>query len=81
MAGGDGFEIGKQILPATEISAEPTTFTLLVLRDPEPARAPETSLRSGNNLRLIFGGAVIELTTDIPAVRTADIVHALGASS
>jgi transposase len=72
---------GKMVLPAADMAAEPVTFVQLVLCEPGPAQAPETSPRSDDNLRLIFGDVVIELASETPAARIAEIVHALGASS
>jgi len=37
--------------------------------------------QSGGGLRLIFGDVTIVLAADTPAVRIAEIVHALGAPS
>ena len=72
---------GKLVLPAAETATEPTTFAPLVLCDPEPPQAPEPSPLPDDKLRLIFGDVAIELAADTTAVRIAEIVHALGASS
>src|SRR6056297_1188995 len=72
---------GKLVLPAAEVAAEPTAFAPLVLCEPEPPRAPEPSPQPDDKLRLIFGDVALELAADTPAVRIAEIVHALGASS
>lgn len=72
---------GRLVLPAAEMADEPVTFAPLVLCEPGPPQAPETSPHSDDKLRLIFGGVAIELAADTPAARIAEIVHALGASS
>ncbi len=72
---------GKLVLPAAETTTAPTTFAPLMLCDPEPPQAPEPSPQPNDKLRLIFGDVAIELATDTPAVRIAEIVRALGASS
>ncbi|MGC9523748.1 MAG: IS66-like element accessory protein TnpA [Anaerolineae bacterium] len=72
---------GKLVLPAAEMADEPTAFAPLVLCDFEPPRAPDPSPQPDDSLRLVFGDVTIELAADTPAVRIAEIVRALGASS
>lgn len=72
---------GELVLPADEAATEPTTFAPLALCDPEVPQAPKPSPQPDDKLRLIFGDVAIELAADTPAVRIAEIVHALGASS
>ena len=72
---------GKLVLPATEIADEQVTFAPLVLCEPEPPQAPEPSTQPDDKLRLIFGDVTIELSASTPAVRIAEIAHALGVSS
>ena len=73
---------GKLVLPAAEMSEEPTA-----LRAARPVRAgaPAGAAALGGSwttsLRLVFGDVAITLAADTPAVRIAAIVHALGASS
>ena len=69
---------GKLVLPAAEPTEESTAFAPLVRCDPEPPRAPELSGQSNDSLRLVFSDVTIELAAGIPAVRIAEIVHALG---
>jgi transposase len=66
---------GKLVLPAAEMSDEPTAFAPLVLCEPQP------SAQLDDSLHLVFGDLTITLAADTPAVRIAEIVHALGASS
>ena len=72
---------GKLVLPAAEETEEPTAFASLVLCEPQPPQAREASSHSGGLLRLVVGDVTIELAADTPAVRIAEIVQALGASS
>ncbi|MBO9463187.1 transposase [Labrenzia sp. R5_0] len=72
---------GKLILPAAKTAEEPTAFAPLVLCEPSAARAQEAPPRSDYVLRIVFGDVTIDLAADTPAVRVAEIVHALGASS
>jgi transposase len=72
---------GRLVLPAAEPVGEPPAFAPLVLRDPELQQTPRPSPQSGGGLRLIFGDVTIVLAADTPAVRIAEIVHALGAPS
>lgn len=72
---------GELLLPAAEVTAEPTAFAPLVLCEPEPPRVPEPSPNPDDTLRLIFGDVALDLAADTPAVRIAEIVHALGAPS
>ncbi|WP_274963248.1 IS66-like element accessory protein TnpA [Thioclava electrotropha] len=72
---------GKLVLPAAEMSDEPTAFAPVVLCEPKPPQAPQPSRQSDDSLRLVFGDVTIALAADTPAVRIAEIVHALGASS
>ncbi|CTQ47593.1 IS66-like element accessory protein TnpA [Roseibium aggregatum] len=72
---------GKLILPAAETAEEPTAFAPLVLCEPAAAQAQEFPSRSTDMLHIVFGDVTIDLAADTPAVRIAEIVHALGASS
>lgn len=72
---------GKLVLPAAGMADEPVTFAPLVLCEPEPPLAPESSPQPDDKLRLIFRGVAIELAANTPAARIAELVHALGASS
>ncbi|OOY02665.1 transposase [Thioclava sp. F28-4] len=72
---------GKLVLPAAEMSDEPTAFTPVVLCEPKPPQASQPSGRSDDSLRLVFGDVTIALAADTPAVRIAEIVHALGSPS
>lgn len=72
---------GKLVLPAAEMSDEPTAFAPLVLCEPEPPQAPQPSGQLDDSLRLVFGDVTIALAADTPAVRIAEIVHALGVPS
>ena len=72
---------GKLILPAAETAEEPIAFAPLVLCEPAVAQAQEVPSRSAHMLRIVFGDVTIDLAADTPAVRIAEIVHALGTSS
>ncbi|TNF18388.1 MAG: IS66 family insertion sequence hypothetical protein [Rhodobacteraceae bacterium] len=72
---------GKPVLPAAETATAPTTFAPLVLCDPDHSQAPEPCRQPDDKLRLILGDVAIELAADTPAVRSAEIVRALGVSS
>lgn len=72
---------GKLVLPAAGMADEPVTFAPLVLCEPEPPQAPESSPQPDDKLRLIFGDVAIELAANTPAARIAELVHALGAPS
>lgn len=71
---------GKLVLPAAESPEEPA-FAPFVLCEPEPEQMPRPSRQADGGLRLIFGDVTIVLAADTPAVRIAEIVHALGAPS
>ena len=71
---------GELVLPAAEPVSEPPAFTPLVLRNPELRQTPRPSPQS-SGLHLVFGDVTIVLAADTPAVRIAEIVHALGAPS
>ena len=72
---------GKLVLPAAEITDEPTAFAPLVLCEPEIPPARQASSQSDGKLCIVFGDVTIDLAADTPAVRIAEIVHALGVSS
>jgi len=71
---------GKLVLPAAAPSDEPTVFAPLVMCEPELPLARQLSEPSDGSLRLVIGNVAIELDADTPAVRIAEIVHALGPS-
>ena len=72
---------GKLVLPAAEMPDEPMTFAPLVLCEAEPPQPSQPPGQSADSLRLVFGDVTIELAADTGAMRIAEIVHALGASS
>ena len=76
---------GKLVLPAAaETAAEAAelpTFAPLVLREPEEPVERKALPQSGDLLRIAVGPVMIELAADTPAVRIAEIVHALGDGS
>ena len=72
---------GKLVLPAAPEADEFPTFAPLVLCEPESPAEREASPRSGGLLRIVIGDVTIELAAGTPAVRIAEIAHALGAAS
>jgi transposase len=72
---------GKLVLPAAERPEESSAFAPLVLCEPEPLRAAPASSQPGDKLCLVLGDVTIKLAADTPAVRIAEIVQALRASS
>lgn len=64
---------GKLVLPALREDAAEPIFAPLVVRDEVPPAAPSAS----PSIRLLSGGVVVELAFDTPAVRIAEIAHAL----
>lgn len=74
-------QTGKAGLARAEPTDESTAFAPLVVCDPEPSRAASASSQPGDKLCLVFGDVTIKLAADTPAMRLAEIVHALGASS
>lgn len=64
---------GKLVLPALPGDAAEPIFAPLVVRDEAPPVAPGAS----RPIRLLSGGIVVELASDTPAVRIAEIAHAL----
>ena len=69
---------GKLLLPAPD-AAEPLFAPLVVSAAPE--EPPEAYTVPNEAIRLIFGEIAIELPLQTPAVRIAEIAHALEASS
>ncbi len=69
---------GKLVLPAAE--ADAPVFTPLVVCD-APEAPPEPCIPiSEEAIRIVSGDVRVELALDTPAVRIAEIVHALGAT-
>lgn len=64
---------GKLVLPALRGDPAEPIFAPLVVRDEAPPVAPSAS----RPIRLLSGGIVVELDFDTPAVRIAEIAHAL----
>lgn len=64
---------GKLVLPDLPGDAAEPIFAPLVVRDEAPSVAPGAS----RPIRLLSGGIVVELASDTPAVRIAEIAHAL----
>lgn len=64
---------GKLVLPVLPGDAAEPIFTPLVVRDEAPPVVPSAS----RPIRLLSGGIVVELASDTPAVRIAEIAHAL----
>ncbi|RRH73467.1 transposase [Falsigemmobacter faecalis] len=64
---------GKLVLPALRGDAAEPIFAPLVVRDEAPPVAPGAS----PPIRLLSGSVVVELAGDTPAVRIAEIAHAL----
>lgn len=66
---------GKLVLPALRCDEMEPLFAPLVVQDVTSSVAPSTS----TPIRLLSGGVVVELAGDTPAVRIAEIAHALAA--
>ena len=64
---------GKLVLPALQGDPAEPIFAPLVVRDEAPPVAPSAS----PPIRLLSGGIVVEVAGDTPAVRIAEIAHAL----
>ena len=64
---------GKLMLPALRGDVAEPIFAPLVMRDEAPPAAPSASAP----IRLLSGGIVVELVSDTPAARIAEIAHAL----
>lgn len=67
----------ETVQPAAKVTNEPLPSAPLAVREAETPLASQP----GDGLRLIIGDVTIELAADTPAVRIAEIVRALGASS
>lgn len=65
---------GKLVLPALE--AEPT-FAPLVLCDAEISPAASGNAAPPSQIEIVSGGVLLRLDGATPAVRVAEIVHAL----
>lgn len=66
---------GKLVLPALRCDEMQPLFAPLVVQDVAPPVAPSAS----TPIRLLSGGVIVELAGDTPAVRIAEIAHALAA--
>lgn len=64
---------GKLVLPALRGDEVEPIFASLVVQDVAPSVTPSAS----TPIRLLSGGVVVELANDTPAVRIAEIAHAL----
>lgn len=64
---------GKLVLPALRGDEVEPIFAPLVVQDEVPPAPPSAS----TPIRLLSGGVVVELAFDTPAVRIAEIAHAL----
>ena len=72
---------GKLVLPADERDGDEAVFAPLVVCDAETP-APETEGgAAGRDVRIAVGEVEIQLDADTPAMRIAEIVRAVGASS
>ncbi|WP_244270225.1 IS66-like element accessory protein TnpA [Leisingera aquaemixtae] len=69
---------GKLVLPAAELD-EPVFAPLVVCDVPEVQPAPDIAA-SAEVIRIVSGEVRIELAPGTPAIRIAEIVHALGAT-
>ncbi|WP_281985128.1 IS66-like element accessory protein TnpA [Thalassorhabdomicrobium marinisediminis] len=69
---------GKLVLPAAELD-EPVFAPLVVCDVPEVQPAPNIAA-SAEVIRIVSGEVRIELAPGTPAIRIAEIVHALGAT-
>lgn len=69
---------GKLVLPAAELD-EPVFAPLVVCDVPEEQPAPDFAA-SAEVIRIVSGEVRIELARGTPAIRIAEIVHALGAT-
>ena len=72
-------KMGKLVLPAPEVD-EPV-FAPLVVCEVEPEVAPRETARIDEGIRIVTGDVRIELVSDTPAGRIAEIVRALGVRS
>lgn len=64
---------------ATIRTAKKPVFAPLVVCDPAPAPSSCERLPAEEQIRIVIGGARLELAADTPAVRLAEIVQAFGA--
>ncbi|OED47426.1 transposase [Rhodobacteraceae bacterium (ex Bugula neritina AB1)] len=69
---------GKLVLPAAELG-EPVFAPLVVCDVPEVQPEPDMAA-SAEVIRIVSGEVRIELAPGTPAIRIAEIVHALGAA-
>ncbi|UWQ29079.1 transposase [Leisingera sp. M523] len=69
---------GKLVLPAAELD-EPVFAPLVVCDVPEVQPEPDMAA-SEEMIRIVWGEVRIELAPGTPAIRIAEIVHALGAT-
>jgi transposase len=67
---------GKLVLPAPEV--EEPVLAPLVVCEVEPEEPPREMVHSDEGIRIVVGEVRIELVSDTPARRIAEIVHALG---
>ena len=67
---------GKLVLPALEV--EEPVFAPLVVCEMEPEEPPREMVHSDEGIRIGVGEVRIELVSETPARRIAEIVHALG---
>ncbi len=67
---------GKLVLPAPEI--EEPVFAPLVVCEVEPEEPPREMVHGDEGIRIVVGEVRIELASDTPARRIAEIVYALG---
>lgn len=70
---------GKLVLPADEQSGDEAVFAPLVVCDAEGSAPEAEGGAAGRDVRIAVGDVVIELDTDTPATRIAELVRALGA--
>ncbi|NDR58371.1 transposase, partial [Aliiruegeria sabulilitoris] len=67
---------GKPVLPAPEV--EEPVFAPLVVCEAEPEEPLREKVHGDEGIRIVVGEIRIELVSDTPARRIAEIVHALG---
>ncbi|SDJ58497.1 IS66-like element accessory protein TnpA [Aliiruegeria lutimaris] len=67
---------GKLVLPAPEV--EEPVFAPLVVCEVEPEEPPREMVHNDEGIRIVVGEVRIELVSDTPARRIAEIVRALG---
>ncbi len=67
---------GKLVLPAPEI--DELVFAPLVVCEAEPEEPLREATQAAEGIRIVVGAVRVELATDTPSGRIAEIVHALG---